>query len=558
MEPNLNINSAIKNPFGLRNDKIVLINELNEAERGLNCCCVCPSCNMSLSAKLGYGKKIPHFAHNNIKCKSTYSYESGLHLLAKEILCEMKKIKIPKVEKSFNFDLDLFPTHIRNKLEPNVFISNEKIIEFDEVIVEDRIDSIFSDITLIKNNQKLVIEIAVTHFVDSTKLNKLKKMGLSTIEIDFSKLDRERPNRDVIKQLLVDSTENKKWLYNEKLSKKICEVQNNNNKILAVYRKEQEIKKEKERENIEKKKKKEIEAREKILKLISNKQNYENNSDLRNDKEFYHYLNFNSSFCKFQNGTVPFFIDIPITGEFVFKTDRRIWQAELFQKFIINNKANSISHEYIANNIKNEKLYNIDWNLGRKINLNDKYGEKSLFSYVIKTYFEFLAYLGFINADESLRYKKWYSIAVKQINPPIDENAHNLKKIITNSNIQFPFYEEAMLARLLGVNLIENQIEVKKIREAEELEAVLKSDKRYEQQLIEKKRKDEAIKVSLKMGFSEIDPNYDWASEKKYYDRFNNQWIKCDICGIVKDTSRMTSYQYSHGKCSDCLRNSIY
>ncbi len=35
---------VIRNPFGLRNGKIVMIEDISIEERGLQCNCVCPNC----------------------------------------------------------------------------------------------------------------------------------------------------------------------------------------------------------------------------------------------------------------------------------------------------------------------------------------------------------------------------------------------------------------------------------------------------------------------------------------------------------------------------------
>ena len=47
----------------------------------------------------------------------------------------------------------------------------------------------------------MFIEIFVTHKIDEEKLNKIKSAGISTIEIDLSKMDREMTDTPVSKFL---------------------------------------------------------------------------------------------------------------------------------------------------------------------------------------------------------------------------------------------------------------------------------------------------------------------------------------------------------------------
>ncbi len=76
---------ALKNPFGMRDGRIIMIDDLTEAERGLNCGCVCQSCKVPFIAKLGQ-KNIHHFAHSGDTCDETIAYLEGLHQLFKEYL----------------------------------------------------------------------------------------------------------------------------------------------------------------------------------------------------------------------------------------------------------------------------------------------------------------------------------------------------------------------------------------------------------------------------------------------------------------------------------------
>lgn len=77
-------------------------------------------------------------------------------------------------------------------------------------------------------------------------------------------------------------------------------------------------------------------VKEKIEQLqIGN--NYENEiKRLRNDVAFMNLFK-HRSFYK-DGMAVPFYMDIPITGEVVFDCDRRIWQSAIFDMFIYNRR----------------------------------------------------------------------------------------------------------------------------------------------------------------------------------------------------------------------------
>ena len=63
---------------------------IDEVESGLKCNCVCPHCGARLEAKKGK-KNIHHFAHSE-NTETSFCSESALHLAAKEILKEERKI----------------------------------------------------------------------------------------------------------------------------------------------------------------------------------------------------------------------------------------------------------------------------------------------------------------------------------------------------------------------------------------------------------------------------------------------------------------------------------
>ena len=178
---------------------------IENVERGLQCGCVCPACGERLVAKKG-SKQVRHFAHySNRNC--AYGYESSLHLAAKEILSKAHTIVLPAVNV-------LFPDSYKEKEE----VCCAKEIQIEKVELEKNFQTIVPDVVIFSGGKKIFLEIYVTHAIDEKKLEKLKEMGISTIEVDLSKRENAITYHELETILLQDSKE-KQWKYNAVSSK---------------------------------------------------------------------------------------------------------------------------------------------------------------------------------------------------------------------------------------------------------------------------------------------------------------------------------------------------
>lgn len=197
----------MKIPFGLREGQ--LLGPL-EVANGLKCGCVCPGCNSPLIAKQPKSKRRPHFAHHNTEPCST-GLETALHLAAKRVLMEEQKILVPSIAASVSlFDRD---TQASVTVEKTI---KGKVIELDLVEQEVRdYEGVVPDIVAVVQGKPLFIEIAVTHFVDSAKLEKLKRLGIPVMEI-FLDPENSLPSIDEIKELVVSTSHNRGWVVNPK------------------------------------------------------------------------------------------------------------------------------------------------------------------------------------------------------------------------------------------------------------------------------------------------------------------------------------------------------
>ena len=193
----------LKLPYGIRKEgdieRLVHISEIQPHESGLRCNCVCPACGERLQAKLPRTKKdfTPRFAHHHSECQ--YATETALHMKAKEIIEEAKYIVVPEVIAWYN---DLFKKEI----------SPSKEIHFNQVVLERRLNDIVPDILAYEDNRPLMIEITVTHKIDNIKREKIKKLGISTLEIDLSNIDFF--NHEQLQYEVLSGINCKRWIYN--------------------------------------------------------------------------------------------------------------------------------------------------------------------------------------------------------------------------------------------------------------------------------------------------------------------------------------------------------
>ena len=195
--------------FGLHEGTL---KHISEVANGISCNCVCPACEKKLVARNGGNKRIHHFAHYESKeCK--YGVQTSIHIAAKQILQKRGRIKVPANSVFINTEIEKEEHQFISHGEFQS-ISNEMYIQYDAVVLEKKLHKFIPDVVILAKNKKLIIEIAVTHFVGRQKIDNIISSEISAIEIDLSKLDYALKLED-LENLIIDSTENKTWLHNE-------------------------------------------------------------------------------------------------------------------------------------------------------------------------------------------------------------------------------------------------------------------------------------------------------------------------------------------------------
>lgn len=161
---------------------------VDDVPNGEACGCTCPECGSKLIAKNKGQHNQHHFAHvGGSDCVG--AVESALHLMAKEILSEGKKIMLPR-----------YPLQV----------GGIRVFQSIEVESYDKELSLRPDCVGDTAGQKLWVEFKRSHEVDTDKAAKIKSAKIECVEIDINACPLD-PLK--MKEFLEESAENRQWIY---------------------------------------------------------------------------------------------------------------------------------------------------------------------------------------------------------------------------------------------------------------------------------------------------------------------------------------------------------
>lgn len=394
--------------FAFRKDtqEPVHISQMLEKDRGMACNCICASCRRPLIAKLGRGKRIRHFAHKSegvpiLDCSAQKANESGLHKMAKELICQSGYINLPAIKISSRRDSN------RNEDDPAqckdlIFLPKTQL-PFSRAETEIPFQGFIPDICIYTKKDRFLIEIAVTHYTDKKKYDRIKQANLPTIEIDISDFlkNAESFSKEHLRQALIESVEHKKWIYHRKESDGEKALLERNRRLEMEYQKKQKQEQDKQerlKNWIAEQKLHEEQVLLRLNRLSQDKSYYlKFDQKLINDKQSLNVINSLAicSLCFSSVDDIPCFLNIPISGEVAFRCDRRIWQSILFEKFIYNRKPGSViaaKKIYFYFAMHEKSRLNLDF-----VHLRKNYFPKNcLLRFAIDEYLVHLSQLGFI------------------------------------------------------------------------------------------------------------------------------------------------------------------
>lgn len=188
----------LKLPLGLKENKLWGVDHVGG---GLTCQCICPGCKQPLVARKGK-KKAHHFAHYQIgECNS--GLETTLHLLAKTLLKQARCIVLPPLI-----------CNITDRI-----LKPAKKIHFDHIKTEVRLGNFTPDLVVEVGNHRLLLEIGVTHFCPSAKLERLEERGEAVLEINAGAIMETAWKTgqifdvELFKTILLYKPDHKEWLF---------------------------------------------------------------------------------------------------------------------------------------------------------------------------------------------------------------------------------------------------------------------------------------------------------------------------------------------------------
>ena len=434
---------AVKLSYGLRDGKIVHISEIDEDTNGKRCNCICPACKGELEAKLGKGRHAPHFSHVNSECDPLHAQQTGLHLLAKEIIAQNNRIALPAWDISRR---EVIPKNAHSDISSKVVIElpswPSREYNYQSVELEKPIGKIIADAEIMLQGHPCIVEIAVTHFVDECKTQKVTVLDRAMFEIDLSDLIEKDATREEITKAVLYKSENRKWIYNPKREVALFTKKK---EFRDLYEKYATIEEEKQKRKEEYNKKNIIALQQLFL-----PENYGKEvRRLRDDSQsayIFKRFSFSNILAEY-----PFYMNIPITGEFVFQCDRRIWQGELFDVYVYKRFGQEVcifSISKIHKRISNRKMmvrYDKRKVYRTTVNISGQDKEISLSFDVIRRYFEYLEFLGFTSHANY----EWYSTGPATLKPPNQMNSAILRDAIRTTDPFSPAVNQRIKEELL-------------------------------------------------------------------------------------------------------------
>lgn len=212
--------STLLVPFGLKEDKLY---EPVQVLNGKACGCVCPACKMPLVAK--QNAATPHFAHaQDENCSK--GLETAVHLAVKQIIAEKKQVRLPVMT---------WKNPLPRKDEAKL-LHKQQLIQLESVVLEQQVDNFKPDIVVISGNSTYFIEVAVTHFVDEEKLQKIISRKIPTFEIDVSRLKNGFTLAELESVLFESKSYPAEWTYHPSIEELNIEAKKSEEDRIAKIR----------------------------------------------------------------------------------------------------------------------------------------------------------------------------------------------------------------------------------------------------------------------------------------------------------------------------------
>lgn len=308
--------SDLKNPFGLRNGNIIMIEDILQSERGKACNCVCPACKGPFIARLG-DKRTHHFAHSGEGCDEEIAFLMGMYRLVQEYILGTT-VRLPEVavywrnneteftERNFFERISLIkPTGRYNKVEA----VKAKSVKFESAEIRFK-GKRPTALLLSKKSHQMAVCMkppATVCKMYTVKPYETRGKKLATIQLDVADISFGQQKKEQILALLEKKMHISGWLYNP-LAIRVLDTINGANSRWIEAQRRQRI----QREQEEQRRRKQLDLREKNQQkrmegAIRSNQNERDKEDEIRKQEYEKELNigFIEVFDKFNQQETP-------------------------------------------------------------------------------------------------------------------------------------------------------------------------------------------------------------------------------------------------------------
>lgn len=248
---------SLKNPFAVRNDTIIMIEDLTPDERGLKCRCQCPSCDGNFIAKMG-DVNIHHFSHSKDACDEVLAYTSGLYRLMQQIFKNGVSFYVPPLIVSYSLaygrplnknEIDNYIKYIYKMEESHnniVVVSEGKDIEFENAELYLNSKNHIEALELTYMGRKMAIKVMPPNTVCKMGTVSVHK-DIATLVLDFTADGNKIRSFSsaLFEKYLLSEKLTKYWIYNPKVQSAYSQILAHSQKDYDKHLKEQRLLEEK-------------------------------------------------------------------------------------------------------------------------------------------------------------------------------------------------------------------------------------------------------------------------------------------------------------------------
>jgi hypothetical protein len=210
---------------------------ISDVESGLSCGCICVECGTDLVAKKG--KVVQHHFSHACGVERAHCSETALHRFAKEVIMRSSPVSLPVIDHIEN-DIDSSRTLPSGEIKTMELYTPMDSLNVTKSAQEVRMKNFQPDVLLkVKGPlgaHMVAIEVAVTHFVDEEKREKLRKYDISMVEVDCGDIlntqDNHNKAAEEIRQRLRNSGV---WIQVSQSLKKAIEKKQENDGPIGFY-----------------------------------------------------------------------------------------------------------------------------------------------------------------------------------------------------------------------------------------------------------------------------------------------------------------------------------